>query len=221
MPRVANPTLRNDILQAALRLVEEKGVAAVTMREVAGALGYSATAIYQHFANKETLLLTLKLQAGDLLTHEIEKARSEQTAAAQLLAMGRAYVRFGLDNPAYYRLIFQDTEAGVTPTEEDMVRLRRSWTIMRDTLKAWLVELNVQGVNVDQEAHVLWAMGHGVTSLALANRFPFNDRERILAIFDVAAQRWGQGLNKEQLGQEHMRQKAPRQVRRRRRVLSR
>ncbi|MGE0682833.1 MAG: TetR/AcrR family transcriptional regulator [Candidatus Binatia bacterium] len=216
MPRAANPTLRADILKAALRLVEEDGVAAVTMREVSGVLGYSATAIYQHFQSKEDLLLALKLQAGDLLAEAMEQARSEPTLAEQLRAMGHAYVRFGLDNPAYYRLIFQDTESGITPTEEHLQRLRRSWTILRDTLKAWLEELGVQGVDVDQEAHILWAMGHGVTSLALAGRFSFDDREQIFALFDISAQRWGQGLIKEQPLQEHAQQKTPRQSRQRR-----
>lgn len=215
MPRAANPTLRADILQAALRLVEEKGVAAVTMREVAGSLGYSATAIYQHFQSKEDLLLALKLQAGDLLAAAMEQARSEPTLAEQLHAMGRAYVRFGLDNPAYYRLIFQDTESGIMLTEKQLQRLRRSWTIMRDTLKAWLEELGAQDVDVDQEAHVLWAMGHGVTSLALAGRFPFDAREQIFALFDISAQRWGLGLLKERPLQARAKQKTPRPSRRR------
>src|SRR5262249_24950064 len=129
MPRPANPTLRDDILAAALRLVEEQGVAGVTMRAVAGALGYSATAIYQFFTSKEDLLLALKLQAGDLLTEEMEKARREPSLAEQLFAMGRAYVRFGLDNTTYYRLIFQDTSSNAMPSEDDLRRLRRSWTI--------------------------------------------------------------------------------------------
>jgi len=217
MPRAANPTLRDDILKAALRLIEEKGVVAVTMREIAGVLGYSATAIYQHFANKEDLLLTLKLQAGDLLAEAMEQARSAPTLAEQLRAMGHAYVRFGLDNPAYYRLIFQDTESGLAPTPEQLQRLRRSWTIMRDTLKAWLTELRIQDVNVDQEAHVLWAMGHGVTSLALAGRFPFADREQIFALFDISARRWGQGLVKEQSVPTRTKHEAPQPVRQRRR----
>jgi len=194
MPRPANPALREEILRTALQCIEAHGAAALTMREVAGALGYSATTLYQHFASKEELLLTLKLQAGDLLTAEMEKARQEPTVAAQLLAMGHAYVRFGLDNPAYYRLIFQDTESGVMPTEVHITRMRQSWAIMRDTLKAWLEEDGISGVDVDQEAHVLWAMGHGVTSLALAGRFPFSDRDSVMALFDIAALRWGQGL---------------------------
>jgi len=217
MPRVANPTLRDDILQAALRLVEEKGAAALTMREIARALGYSATAIYQHFQSKEDLLLTLRIQAGDLLAEAMEQARREPTLAEQLHAMGHAYVRFGLDNSAYYRLIFQDAESGLAPTEDQLQRLRRSWTIMRDTLKAWLAEIGAEGVDVDQEAHVLWVLSHGVTSLALAGRFPFQDRDQVFTLFDMAAQRWGQGLSLSLLERERTQPKAQRRVRQRRR----
>jgi AcrR family transcriptional regulator len=213
MPRAANPTLKDDILKAALRLVDEQGVAAVTMRAVAGALDYSATAIYQHFESKENLLLTLKFQAGDLLAETLEQARREPTLGEQLLAMGHAYVQFGLDNPAYYRLIFQDTESGVLPTDEQLQRLRRSWTIMRDTLHAWLQELDVAGVDVDQEAHVLWAMGHGVTSLALAGRFPFEEHAQVHALFNISALRWGQGLLNMQTTQTMAKPVAPRKLR--------
>jgi AcrR family transcriptional regulator len=194
MPRPANPTLREDILKAALRLVEEKGIAAVTMREVAGALGYSATAIYQHFQSKEDLLLALKFQAGDLLAEVMEQARGEPTLAEQLRAMGHAYVHFGLENPAYYRLIFQDTESGILPTPEQLTRLRRSWSIMHETLAAWAAEQGLHEVNVDQEANVAWVLAHGVVSLALARRLEFTDPSEIFALFDRAAARWMVGL---------------------------
>jgi AcrR family transcriptional regulator len=194
MPRPANPTLREDILQAALRLIEEKGAGTLTMREVAGALGYSATALYQHFASKEELLLALKLQAGDLLAAEMASAQQEPTVEIQLRDMGHRYVRFGLENPAYYRLIFQDSVAGVIPTQEQLARMRRSWTIMRDTLAAWIEAQGLQGIDVDQEANVLWAMGHGITSLALTGRLPFTDHHEIFALFEVAASRWMSGV---------------------------
>ena len=67
MSRPANPTL-----SAASRLVEQKGTSGIKVRAVASGLGCSATAIYQHFASKDDLLLALKLQAGDLLAEEIE-----------------------------------------------------------------------------------------------------------------------------------------------------
>ncbi|MBI3302119.1 MAG: TetR/AcrR family transcriptional regulator [Deltaproteobacteria bacterium] len=194
MPRPANPTLRDDILAAALRLVEEKGAAGLTMREVAGALGYSATAIYQHFANKEDLLLALKLQAGDLLAAEMEGARGEPTLEAQLHAMGHVYLRFGLENPAYYRLMFQDAVPEMALTPEQLVRMRRSWSTMRDTLGTWVEARGLCDVDVDQEANVSWAMVHGITSLTLAGRLPFSDQREIFSLFDLAASRWVSGL---------------------------
>jgi AcrR family transcriptional regulator len=194
MPRPANPTLRDDILAAALRLVEEKGAVGLTMREVAGALGYSATAIYQHFKSKEDLLLALKLQAGDLLAAEMEAARQEPTIEAQFHAMGRRYVHFGLENPAYYRLIFQDSVPGLEFTSEHLGRMRRSWAIMRDTLKAWAETWRMRDIDADREANVIWAMAHGITSLALAGRFPFTDHQKVFALFELAASRWMSGM---------------------------
>ncbi len=194
MPRPANPTLRDDILSAALRLVEDKGAAGLTMREVAGALSYSATAIYQHFASKEDLLLALKLQAGDLLTMEMAGARQEPALEAQLQAMGHRYLQFGLENSAYYRLIFQDSVPGLNLTPEQYTRMRRSWSIMRDTLGAWVEARGLPGIDVDQEANVLWAIAHGITSLALAGRLPFSNHSEIFALWHMAVARWASGL---------------------------
>ena len=127
MPRAANQPLKADILEAALQIVEEKGTAGLTMRAVAGALGYSATAIYQHFQSKEELLLTLKLQAGDLLTTEMELAQEEPTLEEQLIQMGRRYIRFGLENPTFYRLMFQDMSLESICTPAQIERTRQSW----------------------------------------------------------------------------------------------
>jgi AcrR family transcriptional regulator len=127
MPRPANPTLADDILTAALRLVEQKGPSGFTMREVAGELGYSATAIYQHFTSKEALLLALKLRAGDLLAGEMEVARRGATLEIQLHGMAHRYLEFGLQNPAYYRLIFQDTLPSLQLPPEHHERMQRAW----------------------------------------------------------------------------------------------
>jgi AcrR family transcriptional regulator len=194
MPRPANPTLRDDILRAALHLVEQKGPAGITMREVAAELGYSATALYQHFASKEELLLTLKLQAGELLADEMEVARREPTLEAQLHVMAHHYLEFGLENPGYYRLIFQDMLPGLQPSPEHHDRLRRAWSIVRETLAAWIDARGVPGIAADHEANVVWAIAHGVTSLALSNRLPFSDRGELHTLLDLALGHWASGV---------------------------
>ncbi|MGH7966383.1 MAG: TetR-like C-terminal domain-containing protein, partial [Candidatus Binatia bacterium] len=124
----------------------------------------------------------------------MEIAHQEATLEAQLPAMGRRYIQFGLQNPAYYRLIFQDTLPGVELTAEQVDRMRRSWSIMRETLHAWVQKQHFRGVDVDQEANVLWVIVHGIASLALAGRLPSHDQESLLALFDQAAGRWASGI---------------------------
>jgi AcrR family transcriptional regulator len=194
MPRPANPTLRDDILHAALRLVEQKGPDGITMREVAAALGYSATAIYQHFASKDELLLTLKLQAGELLAEEMASARQELTLEEQLRVMAHRYLEFGLQNPAYYRLIFQDMLPGLQPSSEHSARMRRAWSIVRDALAVWLEARGASGIVADHEANVVWALVHGMTSLALSNRLPCSDRGALHALLDLALGHWASGV---------------------------
>jgi AcrR family transcriptional regulator len=194
MPRPANPTLRDDILSAALRLVEQKGPAGITMREVAAELGYSATAIYQHFASKEDLLLALKLQAGELLAGEMEVARREPTLEEQLHVMAHRYLEFGLGNPAYYHLIFQDSLPGLQLSPEHHDRMRRAWWIVRETLAAWIEARGVPDIAVDHEANVVWAIVHGITSLALSNRLPFSDWGALHTLLDLALSHWASGV---------------------------
>lgn len=194
MPRPANPTLRDDILTAALRLVEKKGPDGLTMRGVAGALGYSATSIYQHFASKEDLLLSLKLQAGAMLAAEMEQAKHEASLEAQLREMGRSYIQFGLENPAYYRLFFQDTTVQDLVTPKDLTRMRQSWAIMRDTLRDWLHTVGFDDIEVDEEANVLWTIVHGITSLALGQRLLYERHEQIFALYERTIDRWFHGI---------------------------
>jgi AcrR family transcriptional regulator len=96
MSRPANPTL-----SAASRLVEQKGTSGIKVRAVASGLGCSATAIYQHFASKDDLLLALKLQAGDLLAEEIEAlARYYSGELAQPPAVSTSHRRPDAPRPA-------------------------------------------------------------------------------------------------------------------------
>jgi len=164
------------------------------MRGVAAELGYSATVIYQYFASKEDLLLALKLQAGELLAEEMEVARQEPTLEAQIHLMAHRYLEFGLQNPAYYRLIFQDMLPGLQPSPEHHDRLRRAWSIVRETLAAWIEGRGVPGIAADREANVVWAMVHGMTSLALSHRLPFSERGALHTLLDLALGHWASGV---------------------------
>lgn len=99
--------LRDLILKAAGEEFLEKGYDTFSLRRVAERIGYTPTTIYLHFQSKDDLLLAT-VQDG----FEAFDKRMEQTAAAhpdpikRIEALGRAYIEFGLQNPALYRLMF-------------------------------------------------------------------------------------------------------------------
>ena len=99
--------LREAILTAAAELFVEQGYDRFSLRQVAERIGYSPTTIYLYFENKDDLLF----QVAD----EGYRRFSEQLIAVldrvkdplkRLQEMCRVYVRFGLDNPAYYNMMF-------------------------------------------------------------------------------------------------------------------
>jgi AcrR family transcriptional regulator len=194
MPRPANLTLRNDILMVALQLLDEKGAARFTMREIGKQLGYSATAIYQHFASRGDLLLALKLHVADALAAEMEKAQTHPTTEQQLASMAHRYLLFGLKNPLAYRLLFQSVIPDLTMSAAQVERLQRSWVLVRDALSVWMQAHGVRGMDIEREASAAWGLVHGITSLAIVEQFPFQRRDEIVSLLDTSLRRWIDGM---------------------------
>lgn len=101
--------LRGEIVDAALRLLAETGnTATLSLRAVAREVGVAATSIYLHFPDRDALILEVKSRLGDRLARaEIAAADSAGSHPFdRLVAMAHAYVRFGMDEPGLYHVIF-------------------------------------------------------------------------------------------------------------------
>lgn len=106
--------LRIALVDAGLALLEGRDAEAVSLREVARHVGVSATAIYRHFPDKQTLLAALAQAGFDRLAHQ-QSAAALAGGAAGFAASGRAYVRFAIENPSLFRLMFAHTPAETHP----------------------------------------------------------------------------------------------------------
>lgn len=102
------------IRQAALRLFAERGYAAVSMRQIAGAVGLQAGALYNYTADKQSLLLELmESHMGDLLDARARETEKEPLAALE--GFVRFHIRFHIARPeevfiAYMELRSLDAE---------------------------------------------------------------------------------------------------------------
>ncbi len=101
--------LRRALLDAALQLVAERGTPDFTLREVARKAGVSHNAPYHHFADKAELVATLTIEGFQTLEQAVHLTY-EQTAGTPLertLAISGTYLRFALENPAVFSLMFR------------------------------------------------------------------------------------------------------------------
>jgi AcrR family transcriptional regulator len=154
------------LLEAAEALLFERGPEGLTLREVARRVGVTPMAVYRHFDGLDALKSALRERAGKALFHALAESLGEPDARSRLEATARAYVRFALDKPAYFRLLF----TGGPPPEEAAraVEVRRNASAARFMVDR-VREAMDAGVlpRDDPEARTidLWALLHGLVTL--------------------------------------------------------
>lgn len=98
--------LRDRILAASVELVATEGIAKLSMREVARRAGVSHQAPYHHFKDREAILAGVAEEGFAALSEALEGAAGPDPIAA-LTEGGRAYVRFAIEHPAHFRVMFR------------------------------------------------------------------------------------------------------------------
>ncbi|OBG99862.1 TetR family transcriptional regulator [Mycobacterium sp. E2699] len=99
-PSYHHGDLRAAILAEAARLVAERGADGVSLRELARSAGVSHAAPAHHFTDRRGVFTALAAQGFQLLAEALTDARGRFTDAAL------AYVRFALEHPGHYRVMF-------------------------------------------------------------------------------------------------------------------
>src|ERR1700758_5074486 len=95
------------IVTAALEILSETQSHEFSLRELARRAGVSHNAPYKHFADKRELLAAVSAAGFEVLTKRMSvEAAKASNPRAGLMAVLRAYIHYGVDNPALYRLMF-------------------------------------------------------------------------------------------------------------------
>ena len=170
--RQTGPDLRRAILDQTRRLLVTEGYERLSMRKIASAVGCSATSIYLHFDNKDALTHALIGEGMERMGKALDASDPGGSAPERLRALGHAYVRFGLENPEYYEVMFQlHPERMARYPAEDYRRARRNIERFAEVLaEGGAAGSLAPSPTPDVSAHVLWTAMHGLVSLLLAQR---------------------------------------------------
>lgn len=184
--------LRNALIEAGIRIVNEQGMAACSLRKVAAFCGVSHAAPYAHFKSKDELLAAMQAHVTERFMEAFQELLKNNPGDEELiLKLGRKYVEFFAENPNYYMFLFaQDCfQIDLTPTFAET----ESYAPFEIFKKCCLNLLAAAGVStVDSRNTIMsaWAIVHGLAGMATMPSVRFDGD-------------WGQVTEEILLGMEH------------------
>ncbi|MBV8889876.1 MAG: TetR/AcrR family transcriptional regulator [Alphaproteobacteria bacterium] len=159
--------LREALIAAALDLIARKGPAGFTFADAARTAGVSSAAPYRHFRDRDALLADVARRGFEALEIHLERAWNGASPEpfAAFENVGRAYLAFARDEPAYYSAMF---EAGVSLDSDPGLRQAadNAFAVLRNASDAFCARLprERRPPALMMSLHV-WALSHGIASL--------------------------------------------------------
>ena len=156
--------IRRKILDAARDLFARLGYDHVTMRAVADAIEYSPTTIYNHFEDKDDLVMALCYEDFGRLLGVLSLSPRPEDPLEWIRQLGRAYAQFGAMYPNHYRFMFMTPEKARLE-KHDISPGEQSFGLLRSAVAEAIEKGAFVAGDPDTMAQVLWAELHGVVSL--------------------------------------------------------
>lgn len=176
------PQRREQILNEAQKLFLDHGLNAVTTRQIARAVGISQPSLYAHFPNRDAIAVELSVRAFRRLEERIAAVAAEVSGLDRVRRLSQAYIAFGLEEPAAYRVAFIDDIAA-----ENTVEHHRGLQAGMDAfgvLRAAVSEIVQDPGEVELAAQSIWIALHGLVSILMARpEFPFVEQEVLVGYY--------------------------------------
>ena len=162
--------LREALIEAGIRIINERGEDALSLRSVASACDVSHAAPYAHFKDKDELIEAIRKSVAEQLMGELEDAVcTAVNSEIAIVGMGKRYVSFFRDNPDYFKFLFgrQNITAHLRideKTDDDYP----PFVLLKEIYLKYLKENGIKKNKKDQEVELLkiWASAHGLAALA-------------------------------------------------------
>ncbi len=161
--------LRAALLAEAAAMIAQGGVGSVTMRAIGQRLGVSRAAPYRHFADKTALMVAVAAAGFTRLRDRLQTidAGARRSGLERLRQMGEEYVRFAVENPAHYRLMYGSEALA----RRDVPELREAGNALFeqlvDVIQAYQDSGKIKRQDPRAQAYVAWSAVHGLASLLI------------------------------------------------------
>jgi len=158
------------MVEAALKLIAKHGPRGFSLSEAARLAGVSVGAPYRHFADKEALFSEIAVQGFVELCERIEAAAntSPDDPRKRLVAIGMAYVRFAVERPSHFQVMF---DSAIHRRKDSALRAPadRAYQMLAETVHEAAAKKHVK--NEETLTAATWALMHGHAMFAMDDSF--------------------------------------------------
>lgn len=166
--------MRKRILDAARDAVEEGGFRGISMRGVANRVGVSAMTIYLYYDNRRAVIRALIREGIDIFRQKLGAVEGNaDDPRAELIALGRAYVQFSRDYPAYYRALLEGSIDGVGFSAEEEAQLSGAVMGALAPVIQCVSRIVKDPTEAMNRAVTLWCTLHGFAGMTDGDRFRY------------------------------------------------
>lgn len=171
---------KDEITNAALTVAREKGIGAVSAREVAVVLGTSTRPIFTYYHTMDELKKEVRLFAEHIFRQYVEKGLAMEPP---FLGVGVQYLQFAQDEPKLYQLLY------MTRPEEGQCSALDAMGRVREQVRGRLMQTyRMDGPTADRYFRDMWLAVHSLCTLTVTGNCPYSRQEvqQILTGFSLS-----------------------------------
>jgi len=161
------------ILNASKKLFLEKGIEQTTIRNIAQDIEYSVGTIYVYFKDKNEIFHELHSLGFRHLSGEMKVLFSVADPLERIKALGRVYLKFGIENPEMYDLMFT-LKAPMDYLESEHHAKwnegKSAFDVLRHTIQECLDAGRFKGHEMESLSFMIWSVVHGMVALYISQR---------------------------------------------------
>lgn len=170
---------KKEIIQAAMQIVREHGLDAVTSRELGKQLGSSACPIFTVFSNMEDVKNEIIAEAKEIYKEYVTEGLKQEAA---FRGVGFAYIKFAINEPKLFHILFMSEQSEPTDIEHTLMLLEGNYEEILYSVKE---PYGLQEEDAKRLYQHLWVYTHGIASLCATKVSVFTDKEIILMMSEI------------------------------------
>jgi AcrR family transcriptional regulator len=175
-----NKFTKEEMVEAAMRVVRAKGIDGLTAKTMADELGTSTQPVFTAFGSMDTVKQKIYAATVRVYDNYVDAGMKEKIP---FFGVGMQYIRFAREEPELYRFLF------LTRTQDQEYSAMKAMRHLQELVRPMLVNIyHITAEEADLYFRDLWFVVHSLSTLIVTGDCPYSDREigQILTGFSIS-----------------------------------